>query len=118
MGLDMYGFAKRELTNEELLQKALDPEIELSDRVKLSYWRKHNALHSWMHELYRAKGGEDDFNCVDLNLEEEDLLELEKAINIENGAYEKSYKESDLEFVNQAMKFLKDGFKIYYTAWY
>ena len=41
------------------------------------YWRKFNALHGWMHELYMRKGGTDpDFNCNTVRVTLDDLEEL------------------------------------------
>jgi hypothetical protein len=45
--------------------------------TELYYWRKFNALHGWMHELYTRKGGTDpDFNCNTVRVTLDDLEEL------------------------------------------
>jgi hypothetical protein len=41
---------------------------EWDDTIELAYWRKHPNLQGWMQELYYEKGGEGEFNCVDLEL--------------------------------------------------
>lgn len=72
MGLDMYAFAV------PLADAKGDFEIaEGAIKEEFMYWRKHNALHSWMENLYQAKGGTaESFNCIPLRLTKEDLLEL------------------------------------------
>ena len=50
------------------------------EREELAYWRKHNRLQGWMEERYTEKGGKEQFNCVDLELTEEDIDDLETAI--------------------------------------
>lgn len=45
-----------------------------------AYWRKFNALHGWMRDLYERKGGKDpEFNCNTVRLMPEDVAELEQA---------------------------------------
>ena len=51
------------------------------EREELAYWRKHNRLQGWMEERYTNKGGVGEFNCVDLELDEDDILDLEVAID-------------------------------------
>ena len=68
-----------------------------------------------MEELYREKGGKQTFNCVNLELREEDILNLERDIkerklprtggfffgaSSEDGSEE---IEDDLKFVNEAL---------------
>lgn len=43
------------------------------------YWRKFNALHGWMHDLWKSRVGDDckeQFNCKTVRLSKEDLLRL------------------------------------------
>lgn len=47
---------------------------------EFAYWRKFNALHGWMQDLYERKGGTDPaFNCNTVRLMPEDIDELEQA---------------------------------------
>ena len=81
MGLDMYalavpksdGWAPTSRINTELPETA----------NKIAYWRKFNALHGWMTQLYLSLGGSDaaDFNCVPLQLTHEDLDALENDLD-------------------------------------
>ena len=75
MGLDQYGYAV--------------PEEESEARNELAYWRKHNRLQGWMEQLWNNKGRPNaqthgnamgDFNCVDLELDANDIDALEEAI--------------------------------------
>ena len=124
MGLDQYAFHRR---------KGDLPTV----RKEIAYWRKHNRLEGWMERLYRAKnpGNEEQFNCKEVYLNLEDLENLEKDINERNlpqtGGFffgsdsysdyegEYGYKNSDLEFINNAKEALeKYGGEIIYTSWW
>jgi hypothetical protein len=135
MGLDMYAFARPpRKTNSD-------------DDVGICDWRKHNRLQGWMQELWESKGcpnakEDGDFNCVELQLNAQDIDELEDAILTmsmpesdgffwgsdsffwadedgndypENSYY---YLEQDLEFVTEARKMLDKGYRVFYSCWY
>lgn len=136
MGLDQYGYAV--------------PEEESEARNELAYWRKHNRLQGWMEQLWNDKGRPNaqtdgnamgDFNCVDLELDANDIDSLEEAI--ENFALPETqgfffgddsylwesedgnpssanyfHKEQDLQFVEEARKALDKGDKVVYHCWY
>ena len=81
-----------------------------------------------MSNLYYEKGGEDEFNCVDLELDEEDLDRLEETLD-SNELPETSgfffgnnsddhYAEADREFIVQARAALKQGYTVVYTSWW
>lgn len=130
MGLDQYAYA-----------------VKGEEEVFLADWRKHNRLQGWMEQLWQDKGcpngDEDDgFNSVALEITEEDLLNLEDAIdnfempetsgfffgndsyswNDDNGnpfpENEYWYKDTDIAFVINAKKALTEGGKVYYNSWY
>ena len=135
MGLDQYGYAV--------------PKEESEARNELAYWRKHNRLQGWMEQLWYDKGRPNaqtdgnpmgDFNCVDLELDANDIDSLEEAI--ENFALPETqgfffgddsylweseespssanyfYKEQDLQFIEEARKALDKGDKVVYHWWY
>ena len=118
MGLDMYAHAVEQGKKVDLGQSAFWD------------WRKNNALHGWMEALYEEKGGDDEeFNCVPVHLEFQDLEKLREDILADRlkptegfffGAqiYTEEEKADDLEFVQEAMELISDGFDIYYYAWY
>lgn len=134
MGLDQYAYA-----------------VKGEEEVPLADWRKHNRLQGWMEQLWEDKGRPNpktdgapmgDFNCVPLELTEEDLDNLADAIenfelpetggfffgndsyfwNDENGdpfpENEYWYKDTDIAFVINAKKALTEGGKVYYNCWY
>ena len=116
MGLDQYAAVKD----------------ENGETQELAYWRKHNRLQGWMEELYTRKGGKEEFNCVDLELTEEDINDLETAIEdrelpetggffFGNDSYsdyegEYGYKEDDLKFISNARKALEEGRQVIYSC--
>ena len=135
MGLDQYGYAV--------------PKEESEARNELAYWRKHNRLQGWMEQLWYDKGRPNaqtdgnpmgDCNCVDLELDANDIDSLEEAI--ENFALPETqgfffgddsylweseespssanyfYKEQDLQFIEEARKALDKGDKVVYHCWY
>jgi len=136
MGLDQYAYARPPR------KRNGDDDEQICD------WRKHNRLQGWMEQLWNDKGrpnaNEDDeeFNCVELQLTESDLINLEDAVeNFElpeaSGFFwgtdsyfwhdendepfpenEYWYKQHDLNFIAEARKMLDKGYRIYYSAWY
>ncbi len=78
MGLDQYAMARKgeSKTDEEGYEY-------YEDSMELAYWRKHPNLQGWMENLWRVKGNEGEFNCVDLELTLNDLDNLEKSLDNE-----------------------------------
>lgn len=139
MGLDMYAHARPPRKRNS------------DDDICIAEWRKHNRLQGWMQELWESKGCPNqntkgnpmgDFNCVELQLNAQDIDELEDAILTmsmpesngffwgsdsffwtdedgndypENSYY---YLEQDLEFVTEARKMLDKGYRVFYSCWY
>ena len=96
---------------------------------KFAYWRKFNALHGWMQQLYYAKGGQGDFNCNTLRLTASDLDNLSDAI--ENGKLQPTSgfffgsDEIDADdikaarwFVHQARAAIANGKAVFYDSWW
>ena len=123
MGLDQYATARRgeAKTDEEGF-------TYYEDSMELSYWRKHPNLQGWMEDLYHEKGGEQEFNCVDLELTLEDLEALEESLDEEalpetagfffgtdSSDY---YAEADREFIREARAAIKQGYTIVYSSWW
>ena len=111
-----------------------DSRTETTTKTELHYWRKHNRLQGWMEELWRSKGGDGEFNLVDVTLDEDDLDRLEAAIQTkklpETGGFffgsdsyedyegEYGYKDSDIEFVQKARKALQGCWRVVYSCWW
>ena len=123
MGLDQYAqVVKREYNHETL--------TETITKTEISYWRKHNALHGWMEELYESKGGQGEFNCEPVYLTMEDIEELEKVV-IDKKLPETTgfffgndsrdcdhQKLQTLKFLSKAKKALNEGKEVEYSAWW
>ena len=121
MGLDQYVYVSNNGKHDD-------------DSYDIAYWRKHNRLHGWMEQLYRAKGGNKEFNCanVELTLKDIELLEitiLNKMLPETGGFFfgDDSYKwydgehgdkETDRQFIKDAKAALGDGWKIVYSCWW
>ena len=123
MGLDQYAMARKgeSKTDEEGFEY-------YEDSMELAYWRKHPNLQGWMQDLWYTKGGEGEFNCVDLELEAEDLDLLEESLDEEalpettgfffgtdSGDY---YAEQDREFIREARAAIKQGYTVVYNSWW
>lgn len=120
MGLDQYAKAVRGIQ---------DPESGQWDKsYELAYWRKHPNLQGWMERLWNEKGGEGEFNCVEVELSEEDLDNLEDAIKQKDlpatqGFFfgensDRYYQKEDLEFIESARLALDDGYRVMYNSWW
>ena len=123
MGLDQYAMARKgeSKTDEEGFEY-------YEDSMELAYWRKHPNLQGWMQDLWYTKGGEGEFNCVDLELEAEDLDLLEQSLD-EEALPETAgfffgtdssihYAEQDREFIVQARAAIKQGYTVVYSSWW
>ena len=96
--------------------------------MELAYWRKHPNLQGWMEDLWLSKGGEGEFNCVDLELEIEDLDLLEQSLDESalpetvgfffGANSDDHYSEQDREFIVQARASIKQGYKVIYHSWW
>lgn len=134
MGLDQFayrvkkGFIKEPINFKTSKYNEKTEEYdELVETEEIHYWRKHPNLQGWMEELYREKGGEDEFNCVNVQLTWEDLENLESAIKNKDlpetrgfffGNSDGEEDEDDLEFVEKGLKAIRDGYDVYYSSWW
>jgi hypothetical protein len=118
MGLDQYAAIRLDTKDEE----------GNWNQEELAYWRKHPHLQGFMESLYLEKGGEGEFNCVDVELDLADIDALEASVKgdelPETGGFffgddsSDYYKESDLEFCANARKALADGQTVVYSSWW
>ena len=139
MGLDQTAIARKgeprtvksEYTYTDLdgtEHKGVEEYLEWDDSIELATWRKHPNLQGWMQELYYEKGGEGEFNCVDVELTFEDLDALEATLDEEElpetvGFFfgsnaDDHYAETDREFIVQARAAIKEGYKVFYSSWW
>lgn len=102
---------------------------EDDEQDEFYYWRKHPNLHGWMEKLYRSKGGDKEFNCVNVMLGKDDLEKLKSDIegnelpSTSGFFFGKSYdseeeKEHDLKFVELALDAIEEGYVVYYSSWW
>ena len=126
MGLDMYAFI---VDADKVGDKVTD--VALGDgATEICYWRKFNALHGWMEDLYRQKGGSKaSFNCTTVKLTANDLDRLEmdtgnnKLVPV-NGFFfgAQEIDSEDLEsvatFVKVARQAIADGKAVFYDSWW
>jgi hypothetical protein len=123
MGLDQYATARKGEP-----QQDAEGYTYYEDTMELAYWRKHPNLQGWMEELYHQKGGEGQFNCVDVELTLEDLDALEESLDEEalpetagfffGGNADDHYAEADREFIVAARAAIKQGYTVVYSSWW
>lgn len=140
MGLDMFAFAAKTAKQDptEPVAIILGEEDESGDYIyfdgespiEIDYWRKFNALHNWMQELYIRKGGKAIFNCIKLPLTLEDLAELGKACEAKSlkpveGFFWGSQEEVQaaeylevLKFIRKARDYISNGYTVCYDSWW
>ena len=130
MGLDQYAHK---------VKRTYAPTTKTSTvrSTEFFYWRKHNALHGWMENLYNGKKLEDginidsdDFNGVAVKLEEKDLDKLEQDVMTFNlpqtagfffgadSVGDEDQKAQTLEFLKKARKALAEGYEVEYNSWW
>lgn len=126
MGLDQLAFKTKQQFSSEV---DFDNEIKVDDVIEIMCWRKHPYLQGFMTELYYKKGGEElSFNQVPLTLTEDDLLELKKLVINKSlpitygffwgGDRSDDYYDKDLEFIENAIRSIKNGYTVFYTSWW
>jgi len=83
--------------------------------------------HGWMQDLYYAKGGEREFNCVPVRLSLDDLANLEEAVKAGElpstcgfffGKSDGTETEDDLAFIRAARAEIEAGKTVFYDSWW
>ena len=123
MGLDQYAEARK---GEAITNEHGDKEWE--DNIDLGYWRKHPNLQGFMESLYHEKGGEGEFNCVDVELTLEDIDALESTLDNEalpetQGFFfgedsSEYWAEQDRDFIVSARAAIRKGYTVVYSSWW
>ena len=107
------------------------------NNVDVYDWRKHARLQQFMHDKYFEKHPDavsgQEFNCKKLILTKEDILEFQELVKNDNlpfcdGGFfwghqwqeeaMKDYKEYDLKFCSDALKWIKEGKEVWYDCWW
>ena len=120
MGLDSYAYK----VHENQVFDDFHYSQEGEPISELCYWRRHQNLHNWMHELYKKKGGTRQcFNQIPLRLTLEDLNNLEADISELHNAFDYAEEEQyiaeknyDLKFIRHAKEEIANGFAVYYDS--
>jgi hypothetical protein len=124
MGLDMYALVAPKNNIPAEVNFDLN---DVGDLREIHYWRKHPNLHGWMHNLYLAKGGTEQFNCVPVVLTEADIDDLEQAIRNGElpqtsgfffGESDGSEQSEDLAFIKEARELMAEGYAVIYDSWW
>lgn len=131
MGLDMYAYRVHPLAViDDFSFNRFNEDADFKLHGEFKYWRKNNALHAWMENLYYEKGGtKESFNCVPLRLTKEDIHRLEDDIRgwrLEPKSgffwgelyYDEEMRNDDLDFVADALKTIEAGNAVYYDSWW
>lgn len=138
MGLDSYAYAAKEVQQHPTEPCAVifgkEDEsgnyITFNEVIDLNYWRKFNALHSWMDQLYQSKGGTEPFNCLKIPLTLEDLQALETTCKNQElkpttgfffGSQEPVHKDEYagvLNFIKEARHYINNGYTVCYDSWW
>ena len=132
MGLDMYALTALKETADKYSD--VNPEFTEAERSTMNrdfaYWRKFNALHGWMHDLYEHKGGTGDFNCDYVRLQPEDIDSLDQAAQEmsltpvagfffgSQDEFNEEDKQDVLDFCKKCRTAFDDGLAVYYTSWW
>lgn len=113
---------KREAEQQAKEQGIFDPEF--------AYWRKFNALHAWMEDLWLSRGNDGTFNCCPMRLHPDDLDELQDRVDSRqleprSGFFFGSTDELDdndyanvQNFITKARQAIADGYAVYYDSWW
>ena len=135
MGLDMTAYSRAKNTT-------LDTHEQDNE---LMYWRKHNAMHGLMREIWESKGRplpegfelregrtvkNIDFNCIELELDADDITYIENVIwNRElpettgfffgsDSRFDEEDNKKDQEFIRLAREAFERGDRVYYNSWW
>lgn len=125
MGLDMFAYR-----TSAKLESEVDFDTEHLVKDEIAYWRKHPDLHRWMEALYRRKKGgkAEEFNCVPVALNKDDLDLLEVVVERDQlpinkggfffGVSQPSDKAVTLAFIKRAREEIAAGNSVFYTSWW
>lgn|SRR3954462_4903626 len=102
MGLDMYGLVS----------------CDGRKPIRFFRWRKHWALHTAMEQLYRERGGTEEFNGIMLPLSLEDIDRLEGDTSRYGDGRGESWliRVQDMEFFDMARESIAEGYSVFYDS--
>ena len=106
MGLDQYAFVVRAQDVVDDFHIAKDEVFETEKEI--AYWRNDRELNNYMQCIFHNKGGKD-FNGGHLLLTKKDIDDFEKSLD-------KSDKIRYNDFIDDAYKYIRRGYAVYYSA--
>lgn len=134
MGLDMFAYRLKgfnpsnQVDFSSEIQPLRENEKNPQEPEEFFYWRKHPNLHGFMEQIYREKGGvEEVFNCVPVQLTQEDLDRIAAVVIDDKLPYTQGFffgessddrKAEDIEFLEKAKQSLSEGYTIWYDSWW
>ena len=94
----------------------------LEDSNEIMYWRKSYDVQDFMENLYRKKGGKNEFNCEVVRVTNRDLDNFEKYV-IEDETCQMSGAckydiEQNKKFIQLARDAILEGYYVYYWSWW
>jgi hypothetical protein len=98
-----------------------------SQRRDIAEWRKHANLHGHFESLWRARGGDGEFNCIELELTKEDceeVIRLTEAHELPHttgfffGSSDASDDEPTIQAMKEAIREIQNGQTVLYTSWW
>lgn len=140
MGLDQYAFAvERHPNNTDFFFEQINDNGDEACS-QIAQWRKHPDLHGWMENLFHRKADAQNyegkpgsfgearvFNCQPIRLNFVDLMELKQAIINAKLPHTTGFffgeslpedRESDLEFIEEALEAIIQDKDVYYDSWW
>lgn len=129
MGLDQYAYIAKKSKDIKDIYDDDSTTFPYIVNDELAYWSKRYELQKWMFDLAKKKGfhgDRNDFNCVMVRLEEEDIEELRKEIknrrfiktvDWDHDAFKMDMKRGE-RFCNEAESAIEEGFAVYYDSWW
>ena len=96
--------------------------------AQLHYWRKHSDLEGYMSSIWHEQNpGKGDFNCEFLELTEDiinEVIELSQTKGFSEASgfgWGQTYDEDHevtIQAMQKALKYMKDGYKVFYSSWW
>ena len=133
MGLDQFAVAVKPHPLSTDFKIGWSSQEEFDENAKqITQWRKHANLQGWMERLFEMKASDQhyeagEFNCQSLRLTAQDLEDLRQDI-VEEGLpfatgffWGETTPEDELQtldFIDEALNHISQGYEIYYDSWW
>jgi hypothetical protein len=134
MGLDQFAIAIKPHPSSTDFSIGWTNQEEFENNAKrITTWRKHANLQGWMEGLFEYKAEkqgfviEREFNCQPVRLTAQDLEDLRQDVVEEGlpfatgffwGETEPEDELQTLDFIEEALSYIGQGYEIYYDSWW